>query len=142
MTSDVLTISQVAEILGLHVRTVRSYVRNGSLPAVRIGKQYRIARSDVEKLLGTPLQSSALVNTEPTVEVSSVVEVKNISTGDMSRITTALTATAPSPRGTDIRTIYDPQRSTLKIILIGQPRPIAETLHSIEELTESLTTKK
>jgi excisionase family DNA binding protein len=30
----------------LHVRTVRKYVRDGRLKAVRIGKQYRIARDD------------------------------------------------------------------------------------------------
>ena len=45
---------QVAERLGLHVKTVRNYVRDGRLKAVRIGKQYRIARADLEALTGRP----------------------------------------------------------------------------------------
>ena len=39
---------EAAQILGLQVRTVRNYVREGRLPGVRIGKQYRIARADLE----------------------------------------------------------------------------------------------
>ena len=48
------SVEQVAERLGLHVRTVRNYVRDGRLKAVRIGKQYRIAREDLEALTGHP----------------------------------------------------------------------------------------
>ena len=46
------SVEQVAESLGLHVRTVRDYVRGGRLKAVRIGKQYRIARADLDALTG------------------------------------------------------------------------------------------
>ena len=47
---SLLSVEQVAEILKLHVRTVRNYVRSGSLKATRIGKQYRIALGDLEAL--------------------------------------------------------------------------------------------
>ena len=40
------SLDQVAERLGLHVRTVRAYVRTGRLKAIRIGKQYRVAREE------------------------------------------------------------------------------------------------
>ncbi len=43
-----LSAEEAAQILGLQVRTVRNYVREGRLPGVRIGKQYRIARADLE----------------------------------------------------------------------------------------------
>jgi excisionase family DNA binding protein len=46
---------EVAEQLGLHVRTVRGYVRDGRLRAVRIGKQYRITREDIEAFVGSPV---------------------------------------------------------------------------------------
>ena len=52
MTDEWFSVDQVAQRLGLHVRTVRNYVRDGRLKAVRIGKQYRIARSDLEELTG------------------------------------------------------------------------------------------
>ena len=44
MSEELYSVEQVAERLGLHVKTVRSYVREGRLKAVRIGKQYRIGR--------------------------------------------------------------------------------------------------
>jgi excisionase family DNA binding protein len=46
------SVEQVADRLGLHVRTVRNYVREGRLKAVRIGKQYRIAADDLAAMTG------------------------------------------------------------------------------------------
>jgi excisionase family DNA binding protein len=85
MKQDLYSVEQVAELLGLHVRTVRLYVREGRLEAVRIGKQYRIARKDLEKLTGRP---AASFEPEPVrrnrhVEVSSIVEIDAI--GSMRR---------------------------------------------------------
>ncbi|WP_141724717.1 helix-turn-helix domain-containing protein, partial [Streptomyces niveus] len=51
---ELYSVGEVAERLGLHVRTVRNYVRDGRLKAVRIGKQYRISRADFEALTSTP----------------------------------------------------------------------------------------
>ena len=59
MDSAMLSIEQVAEHLRLHVKTVRNYVREGRLKAVRIGKQYRIAASDLAAMMGRPV--SALI---------------------------------------------------------------------------------
>ena len=47
MSEQLFTVEQVAQSLSLHVRTIRNYVRAGRLKATRIGKQYRIARSDL-----------------------------------------------------------------------------------------------
>lgn len=52
MSIQYYSVEQVAELLGLHVRTVRSYAREGRLRATRIGKQYRIAREDLEAFMG------------------------------------------------------------------------------------------
>nr|WP_279635938.1 helix-turn-helix domain-containing protein [Kitasatospora cheerisanensis] len=46
------SVEDVAGLLGLHVKTVRGYVRDGKLKATRIGKQYRIARGEVEAFTG------------------------------------------------------------------------------------------
>ncbi|WP_410908004.1 helix-turn-helix domain-containing protein, partial [Priestia sp. SIMBA_032] len=42
-----LSADEVADELGLHVRTVRTYIRDGRLRAARVGKQYRITRADL-----------------------------------------------------------------------------------------------
>ncbi len=55
MTGDreVLTVEQAAEYLQMHKGTVYRYIREGLLPAVRLGKVYRLLRQDVDAFLDT-----------------------------------------------------------------------------------------
>jgi excisionase family DNA binding protein len=57
---DYLTPEEAAETLGVHVQTLRGYVRSGKLPALRLAgeRALRIRRSDLETVL-EPLQESA-----------------------------------------------------------------------------------
>ncbi|MBM3469638.1 MAG: helix-turn-helix domain-containing protein [Armatimonadetes bacterium] len=47
----VMTVAQVAAHLQLNRLTVYRYVREGRIPAARIGKVYRIFREDVDRFL-------------------------------------------------------------------------------------------
>jgi excisionase family DNA binding protein len=49
--SNLLTPEQVSEILQIHVLTVYSYIRQGKLGAVRLGRSYRISSDDLDNLL-------------------------------------------------------------------------------------------
>jgi excisionase family DNA binding protein len=49
--NTLLTPEQVAEILQLHVLTVYSYIRQGKLSAIRLGRSYRVTQEDLEKLI-------------------------------------------------------------------------------------------
>jgi excisionase family DNA binding protein len=90
MSQELYSVEQVAERLGLHVKTVRGYVREGRLKAVRIGKQYRIAREDLEAMTGRPEPPSEPVRRTRHVEVSSIVEIDAISPEMANRLTTSL----------------------------------------------------
>ena len=46
-----LTVAEVAEVLKLNPQTVRNWIDQGSLPALRVGRRVRIKRSDFERLL-------------------------------------------------------------------------------------------
>jgi len=46
-----LTVAEVAETLKLNQQTIRNWIDQGSLPAIRIGRRVRIKRSDFERLL-------------------------------------------------------------------------------------------
>jgi excisionase family DNA binding protein len=46
-----LTVADVAELLQLNQQTVRNWIDQGSLPAVRVGRRVRIRRSDLDRLL-------------------------------------------------------------------------------------------
>jgi excisionase family DNA binding protein len=51
INNNYLTPEQVSEILQIHVLTVYSYIRQGKLGAVRLGRSYRISPGDLENLL-------------------------------------------------------------------------------------------
>lgn len=44
-----MTIAEVAQTLRLNQQTVRNWVDAGKLPAVRVGRRVRIARSDFDR---------------------------------------------------------------------------------------------
>lgn len=46
-----LTVAEVAELLRLNQQTVRNWIDQGSLPALRVGRRVRIKRSDLDRLL-------------------------------------------------------------------------------------------
>jgi excisionase family DNA binding protein len=46
-----LTVADVAELLQLNQQTVRNWIDQGSLPALRVGRRVRIRRSDLNKVL-------------------------------------------------------------------------------------------
>jgi putative molybdopterin biosynthesis protein len=50
---QLLTVPEVAEYLRIAERTVRDLIKRGQLPGVRIGKEWRIKRVDVEKMVNT-----------------------------------------------------------------------------------------
>ncbi len=51
INNSLLTPEQVSEILQIHVLTVYSYIRQGKLGAVRLGRSYRISPEDLDRLL-------------------------------------------------------------------------------------------
>lgn len=136
------SVEQVADRLGLHVRTVRNYVREGRLKAVRIGKQYRIAAEDLAAMTGRPASSfePEPVRRERHVEVSSIVEIDAVSPETANRITNFLVGAA-NGRAADneplrIETIYDEVRARMKIILVGGMDTNASMFRVIRALLE------
>ena len=48
---EFLTVAEVAEKLKLNQQTVRNWIDQGSLPALRVGRRVRIKRSDFRRIL-------------------------------------------------------------------------------------------
>jgi excisionase family DNA binding protein len=115
------SLNQVADRLGLHVRTVRAYVRSGRLKAIRIGKQYRVAQEDLESITGeTDARRSAR---RRRAEVSSVVKMAAVTENMMHRVTDHLRTAVKAAREDDselrVETIYDQGHAELNVIVIG-----------------------
>ena len=141
--SELYSVEQVAERLGLHVKTVRNYVREGRLKAVRIGKQYRIAGEDLAALTGGSVPATPREDVQRTrhVEVSSVVAVDAISRQDADRVMTLVMAAVNGRREDDdpmrVQTVYDEERARLRILLLGGVQTSAELLRLVGALLES-----
>jgi excisionase family DNA binding protein len=128
MVADVLgllSVEQVATALGVHVRTVRRYLREGRLKGIRIGKQYRIAAADLVQLTGT----EAVLAQQPVSrvrhsEASSVVQIDAIAREEAMRVMNGI---GGAIKGRDkhsdtplrVDTVYDEVRARLKIIITG-----------------------
>ena len=142
--AELLSVDQVAERLGLHVRTVRRYVRHGRLRAVRIGKQYRIAREALDALTGREPAAPAVAAAAPglrQIEVSTIIQADGIDPDTASRATTALLAATNGRRDQAdplrIDTIYDPARARLKVVLHGSAATTASLLKFINAYLEA-----
>ncbi len=135
MSQELYSIEQVAERLKLHVRTVRRYVREGRLKAVRIGKQYRITRSDLEAMTGPAAPDPAIVR-ERRVEASCIVQIDAVSPEEALRIGNALVGAAKgrgeSGEPLQVQSIYDASRGSLRVILIGGLRASARMLEMLD----------
>jgi excisionase family DNA binding protein len=146
MAENMYSAEEAAQILGLQVRTVRNYVREGRLPGVRIGKQYRIARADLEAFTagGLPRDplSAAPHPTEParsaqmSAEVSSVVQIDGIGEAAADRVERTIIASALAAGGgaglLRVEPLYDPDRRRMKIIIVGRLEDTADLLRVID----------
>lgn len=135
MTVAVYSAEQVADILGLHVRTVRGYVRDGRLPAVRMGKQYRITEQDLRAFTGAILDKPA---GKPHAHVSTVAHIYNVDRLTMDRVTAHLTAAAVGDSGRaqlSVHSTYDESACRLTVFVDGDPESTAAMIGLIGTLT-------
>ena len=130
MTQDLFSVEQVADLLGLHVRTVRGYVRDGRLKAVRIGKQYRIAPADVEAFTGVAPPPDSYTGH---AEVSTIVELDDVDETTANRLSTLVMAAV---EGLHVQTVHQPDRRRMKIIATGGLAATAALLELVRGFTD------
>jgi len=128
VSQELHSVEQVAERLGLHVRTVRAYIREGRLEASRVGKQYRITEAAVRALLGP----SAAPPPAPTADASCVVELEGLDRASAERLTTLVMASVSRRPGAHtplrVQAVHDEPRERLKFLIVGGLRDTADLL--------------
>jgi excisionase family DNA binding protein len=138
MTSNLYSAEQVAEMLNLHVKTVRRYVRDGRLKAKRIGKEYRITRADLEAFAGEVRPAEKEVPRTRHVIASSIVDVDAISTRESDRVTTMIMASLNARRGEGdfprVDSIYYPERGRLRVTITASLVLTCELIQMIDVL--------
>jgi excisionase family DNA binding protein len=119
------SLEEVADQLGLHVRTVRSYVRDGRLGAVRIGKQYRVSDADLRALTGGSVRPGG----PRRVEVTSVVDVDGIDPAAAERLVALIRGLPKGPRAPHVDVVHEHDR--LKVIAVGSVEANAELIRFV-----------
>ncbi|GAA0210612.1 helix-turn-helix domain-containing protein [Actinomadura nitritigenes] len=135
------SVEEVADLLGLHVRTVRGYIRAGRLEAVRIGKQYRIPAAALEALTGRPRPAQdGSGGGAGRAEASSIVQIDGVGRVAADRLATFVLAGVNTARGggdaVRVQTVHDEERRRMKIVILGGVPATAEVLRLIEAVLD------
>jgi excisionase family DNA binding protein len=136
MSEELCTVDFAAERLKLHPKTVLRMIREGRLPARRIGKAYRIRRADLDAFAGVPARPAA----DPSI--TAIVDVPGLGAALAQKwaltVTNALNAKpmAGTPLRADV--VYDPDREHLKIIVVGPPGDVVDLMNLVRVWLEQL----
>ena len=136
MSEEVYTVEQFAERLKLHPKTVLRFIREGRLRAVKVGKSYRILRTDMEAMTGFVRGSEFRV-----ARVTSIVDIPEVA-ADLAQLLARqlpamrMSQTAhPDPMSLDVA--YDTVRRHLKVVIVGSPADTAAMLKMVQILAEA-----
>lgn len=158
MEDKFYTIDQVAELLGMHHKTIRKFITEGRLGASKVGKQWRISGHDLSIFMekNNVKMGNKRINEELNVDysttgegedaisnrmnVSTVVDIKETEKNEYIRISNTLIAIAnckdPQVGKSTVNIKYDEKDKRLRIILWGSVKFIENMLSTISMLVE------
>ena len=136
MSDKVYTVEQFAELVKLHPKTVLRFIKEGRVRAVKVGRGYRILRSELEAMTGVVTERPQRAGARATC----IVDVPDIAPDAAQKLARVLPSlrmgreTPTDPMSLDIA--YDEARETLKIVIVGSPADTSAILLMIKTLTE------
>jgi excisionase family DNA binding protein len=158
MENQFYTIDKIAEILGMHHKTIRKFITDGKLAASKVGKQWRISGHDLslfieknnvninDKNIAEESNIDFFTNGEvketinQKVNVSTVVDINDVDKEEYFRVSNTLIAVMnckDSKMGkSTINMKYNEKENRLKILLWGSVSFIEGMLDSISMLVE------
>ena len=152
------TIDQIAEILGMHHKTIRRFITEGKLRANKVGKQWRISGHDLSLFMednnfnlrsknenySESIEFSTddiTSNKDKKINISSVIDINEVDSDEYRRISNTLLAlmnTKDSKMSNSTINIkwYQKERN-LKVMLWGDIEFTKEMLEFITTITEN-----
>ena len=158
MEDKFYTIDQIAELLGMHHKTIRKFITEGKLGASKVGKQWRISghnlsifmeNNDVkmsnenineELNIDYSTEGKELGTMQQMVNVSTVVDINEIQKDEYIRISNTLIAVAnskePEIGKSTVHVKFDEKDKRVRVILWGSIKFIENMLSTISMLVE------
>lgn len=135
MSSDFLTVDAAAAILQMHPKTVQRHIREGRLRATKLGKQYRLLRSDLNAFAG-----ASELDAGRQARVTSIVDVLDVDSLLLQRLTAVLLGAAqgkePSAAPMSVDIAHDAACRCAKVIIVGSPDDAAMMLKLVSACLE------
>lgn len=158
MEGKFYTIDQVADILGMHHKTIRKFINNGKLPANKIGKQWRITSDDLNVFMGKNTVNTkkeerskvegiefskvkdGLGGMKSKINISSVIDINDIDKESYLRLSNTLLAimntTDSKMENSTINMKYYEDENRLRVMLWGGTKFMEEMISLISMLLE------
>ncbi len=150
--SQLMTVESVAEILTVHTRTVRRYIKEGSLKAQKVGGQWRISAADLKEFMGIssfdeitsvnitdPDKEMYFHNGQKRITISSVVDVRIETREEALRISSSILAAMNNrdredPARCDY--LFLEKEGIARFILSGSPEFMASMISMFDVLAK------
>ncbi len=158
MEEKFYTIDQIAEILGMHHKTIRRFITKGKLRANKIGKQWRISGHDLSLFMESnnitirnknevedekiefSTSDRLLKDSKSKVKISTVVDINEVDMDEYRRISNTLLAVMNSQNSklsnSTINIQHYQKEKNLKVMLWGDIEFTKEMLDFISTLTD------
>lgn len=140
------SVEKVAELLGIHRKTVLRYIKEGKLKANKVGGRWRIHGNDLtsfvgfEEKIGTDVirQQKPKADVTPEPWVSIVVNAENKDRDESIRISNTLVAIKNSQKELNSRcridTVYFEEELKMQVLIWGTLDFCSQFLKILEEL--------
>jgi excisionase family DNA binding protein len=139
MSSELLSVDQVAQILGLHPRTVRRFIREDRLKAKKVGKEWRILRTDLDVLTGR--EPSIQVQVGGSMQVSAVADVFVANQEEANRIfnfmLATVTAKGPEYGVVHYQSLYIKDERKARLMFWGDAAFIGQALITLQKISST-----
>lgn len=99
---DLFTVDQLAQMLEMHPRTIRRYIRDNQLKASKVGGEWRIRKEDAEMFIGGRL---AELKTEATEDIQAFIQGRDSEVDGNFQVCTVLDCFVDTPEAVKISEI-------------------------------------
>lgn len=148
MENTYYSVEELSEILKLHPKTVRRFIREGKIRGKKIGRSWMVSREELKRYAHGELEGAgpdpmrvlpAAGDGQARISASTVVELREKDTQEASRISNSLLAmlNCRDPEWGEVRydMMHDPEAHSAKFIFYGSPRFIAEIMKVFDLLS-------
>lgn len=151
--ADLLTVDQLAQMLDMHPRTIRRYIREEQLKATKVGGEWRIKKEDAEMFIGSKLEE---FKSEAMDDIQAFIEGKDSEVDGKLQVCTVIDCYVETEEAVKISEIImrlmnenDPSRGKAKFqyffddkekkgryIIWGTPTFVGKVLSSVGEAVQ------